>query len=298
MKFDFSEVLGQTWKIGWNHKVLWVLQMLPGLFSIVIMPFMVLANPGFMMMLPAPWNQYADEPWMIGIFILLTFVFMIPLLVVGVLVQTATTYGALKVEKGAVKLTLRDLVLESWPYFWRVLGLYVIFITAWMLFIFSFMFLNMAGSFLTFGLGSLCFGPLFLLIFPIALAGYSVMELAQATIIEENMRTMDAIGHAWKLFRGNILNVIILMVILYFALSILSSLTIFPIMIPMMLLPMGFGSPDSIGRIMPVFFLVLLPFTFILTTVFQAISMAFFQSAWAVAYLRLNRNIEKPAGAL
>src|SRR5688500_6943599 len=115
MKLDFSEVLQQTWKIGWNHKVLWVLQMLPGLFAIIIMPFMVLANPGFLMMLPEPWNLYADESWVIGIFMLLAFVFMIPLLVVGVLVQTATTYGALKVEKGAGKLTLRELFTESWP---------------------------------------------------------------------------------------------------------------------------------------------------------------------------------------
>jgi hypothetical protein len=298
MKLDFTEVLEETWKIGWNHKVLWVLQMLPGLFAIVIMPLMVLANPGFLMMLPEPWNLYADEPWVIGIFMLLAFVFMIPLLVIGVLVQTATTYGALKVEKGAGKLTLRELVLESWPYFWRVLGLYFIFGGAWFLLIFSFMTVNVFGSALTFGLASLCFVPFFFLTIPIAIVGYSVLELAQAAIIEDDMPTMEAIGHGWRLFRENALNVVLLMVILYFAFSILSSVVVFPLMFPMMLLPMGLDLTGSFDKLMPVFFLVLFPLMFVLMSVVQGILMTFFQSAWAVAYLRLNRNIEKPAGAL
>jgi len=161
MKLDFTEVLTQTWKIGWNHKVLWVLQMLPGLFSIVLMPFMILVNPGFMMMLPEPWNHYADEPWMILIFIFMTFIFMIPIMFVSVLVQSANTYGALKVEKGAEKLALRELFNESWPYFWRVLGLYIIFGVAWAALLFSLMAANAIGSVITFGLSTICFMPFF-----------------------------------------------------------------------------------------------------------------------------------------
>jgi hypothetical protein len=215
-----------------------------------------------------------------------------------VLVQTATTYGALKVKKGAGKLTLRELFTESWPYFWRVLGLYFIFGGAWFLLIFSFMTVNVFGSALTFGLASLCFVPFFFLTIPIAIVGYSVLELAQAAIIEDDMPTMEAIGHGWRLFRENALNVVLLMVILYFAFSILSSVIVFPLMFPMMLLPMGLDSSGSFNKIMPVFFLVLFPLMFVLTSVVQGILMTFFQSAWAVAYLRLNRDIEKPVGAL
>jgi hypothetical protein len=298
MKLDFTEVLTQTWKIGWNHKILWVLQLLPGLLSIVIMPFMFLVNPGFMILLPEPWNHYADEPWIMLVFIAMTFAFMIPMMFVGVLVQSANTYGALKVEKGAGKLSLRELFNESWPYFWRVFGLYFIFGGAWFLLIFSFMAVNIFGSAITFGLASLCFVPFFFLMIPIAIVGYSVLELAQAAIIEHDMRTMDAIVHGWELFRKNALNVIILMVILYFAFAILSSLAVFPLMFPMMLLPMGLDATDSFDKMMPVFFLVFFPLTFVLMSVVQAILLAFFQSAWAVAYLRLNRNIEKPVEGL
>jgi hypothetical protein len=298
MKLDFMELLTQTWKIGWNHKVLWVLQMLPGLFSIVLMPFMFVANPGFLMMLPEPWNQYADKTWVLGIHILLTFVFMIPLTFVSVSVQAAGTHGALKAEKGAVKLTLRELIRESLPYFWRIFGLYFIFGGAWFLLVLSFMAVNMFGSALTFGLASLCFVPFFFLMIPIAIVGYSVLELAQAAIIEHDMRTMDAIAHGWGLFRKNALNVIILMVILYFAFAILSSLAVFPMMFPMMLLPMGLDATESFVKIMPVFFLVLFPLMFVWASVVQGILLAFFQSAWAVAYLRLNTNIEQPVEAL
>lgn len=297
MSFDFMEVLRKTWKIGWNHKVLWLWQLLPMLFSIVIMPFMLLANPAFGTFLPEPWNQYANEPWVMGIFISLTFLLMIPIMFVSVLAQSATTYGALKVEKGAAQLAFRELFSESLPYFWRVLGLYFIFGTAWVLLVFSLMVLQTIGSALTFGLASLCFMPFFLLLFPVALVGYSILELAQAAIIEDDMRTTEAIAHGWKLFRGNVLNVVILMVILYFALYLLSSVVTFPLMIfPMMLMPLGFESQGSFDKIMPVFLMVVFPLMFIFMSVVQGILMTFFQSAWAVAYLQLNKDI--PASAV
>ena len=138
MKFDFGEVLGRTWKIGWNHKVLWLWQMLPGLFSALLMPFMLVTNPAFAMFLPEPWNQYANETWVIVAFVALTFMLMIPIMFVGIIAQLTTTYGAVKVEKGAEKLAFRELFSESLPYFWRVLGLYAIFGGAWMLLWFGF----------------------------------------------------------------------------------------------------------------------------------------------------------------
>jgi hypothetical protein len=63
MRFDLVELLRQTWKIGWNHKVLWLWQILPSLFSILMMPFMFLANPAFGMLLPEPWNLEPNR-WM------------------------------------------------------------------------------------------------------------------------------------------------------------------------------------------------------------------------------------------
>jgi hypothetical protein len=294
MKFDFGEVLGRMWKIGWNHKVLWLWQMLPALFSILILPFSFLGNPMLIRLLPEPWNQFANETWITVVFAAIFFVLLILVMFAGVIAQLATTYGALKVEKGAEKISFRELFSESLPFFWRVLGLYFIFGGSWTLLILAFMAVNILGSVVTMGLASICFMPFFFLMFPIALVGYSVMELAQAAIIADNLGTMDAISHGWRLFRANWLGVVLLMVVLYFALSMLSSVFIFPMMLPMMLLPMGMDSQGSFNNFMPVFLIIFFPLIFVFMISIQGILMAFFQSAWAVAYMRLSNNANTP----
>ena len=294
MKIDFGDVLGRMWKIGWNHKVLWLWQMLPGLFAVVVMPFMFLANPGFAMLLPEPYNRFANEPWVIFAFLGITLILTIPIMFMGVIAQLTTTYGALKAEKGAEKLTFRGLFSESLPYFWRVMGLYAIFVGGWMLIVFAVMAFTTFGSMITLGLASICMMPFFLLLIPVVIVGYSVLELAQAAIIADDMGTMEAISHGWKLFRANVIGVIVLMMILYFALSILSSMFVFPMMLPMMFIPLGMESQGNFNNLMLVFFFVLFPVMILFMYVVQGILMAFFQSAWAVAYLRLNSTENAP----
>jgi hypothetical protein len=268
--------------------------MLPGLFAGVLMPFMFIANPAFAVFLPEPWNQYANEPWVIVAFVVLTFILMIPIMFVGIIAQLTTTYGAVKVEKGAEKLAFRELFSESLPYFWRILGLYALFGGIWMLIVLAFMVVNIFASIITLGLASLCFMPLFLLLIPVVILGYSVLELAQAAIIADDMRTMDAISRSWKLFRANWLGVILLMVILYFAMTMLLSVFMVPMMFPMMLFPLAIESHGKFNTLMLVFFFVLFPIMSTFMYIVQGILMAFFQSAWAVAYIRLNRNANTP----
>jgi hypothetical protein len=259
-----------------------------------MMPFMILANPAFATFLPEPWNQYANETWVIATFVILTFVLMIPIIFISTLAQSATTYGALKAEKGAEKLAFRELFNESLPYFWRLLGLYLLFGGAWMVIWFGFMAVFLGGSMLTMGLATICFFPLFLLAIPVLLVGFSVLELAQAAIVADNMGTLEAIAHGWKLFRANVLSVVVLMVILYFALYLLSSIVILPMMFPMMLFPMGMDTQGNFNNFMPVFFFVVFPLMFFVMIAVQGILMAFFQSAWAVTYLRLSNNANTP----
>src|SRR6266511_1442939 len=133
MNFDFGEVLGRMWKIGWNHKLLWLFQMLPGLFSFLLFPFFILINPAFFSFLPEPWNQLANEWWLFVLSIVLMAILLLPIMLVSVVAQSATTLGALKVEQGTEKLSFRELIQEGKPYFWRVVGLYTMFGTAWIL---------------------------------------------------------------------------------------------------------------------------------------------------------------------
>lgn len=293
MKFDLGEVLTRMWKIGWNHKVLWLWQMLPGL----LMPILFIANPGFLMMMPEPFSSYADEPWVLFVFISMTFIFIVPSLFVQVMAQLTTTYGAMKVEKGAEKIGFRELFSESLPYFWRVLGLYAIFFGGWMAIYFAFIMVFFAGSMLTMGLASLCFVPFFFLFIPLVIVGFSVLELAQAAIIADDMPLMSAISRGWELFRAHWLGVVVLMIILYFGMTTISSLLVFPMMFPMMFLQIGMiETQGNIGTMMLIFFAVFLLMSVIIFAV-QGILMAFFQSGWAALYLRINRTENTPVMA-
>jgi hypothetical protein len=293
MKFDFGEVLGKTWKIGWNHKILWVWQIMPGLFSILIMPFLILGNPGFAMLLPEPLNRLANETWGVMALMGLTFILIIPIMFMSIAAQVTTTYGALQVEKGAEKLAFRGLFNESIPYFWRVTGLYAIFSGAWIFLMFAFMAVTVLAAIPTAGLAMICMMPLFLLFTPIFIVAYSVLELAQAAIIADDMGTLAALSHGWKIFRANVLGVTVLMMTLYFALSMLSSIFIFPIMLPIMMIPPAMESQGSFNSLMVVPLFILFPIIFFAMYVVQGILMVFFQSAWAVAYLRLTKQKEE-----
>ena len=282
MKLDFGEVLGRTWKIGWNHKALWLFQILPLLFSLFLLPFFfisILTHAGF---LPQSYSRIiSSEPW---IFIF-SFTVTLPMLIVGVWSQIATTLGVLKVENGVEKLSFRDLLKESKSYFWRLVGLYITFYVAGMLVEFGFISLGIGASFITFGFGFLCIMPLFLLL---ALAGFSMLELAQVAMMAENTNVINSISKGWRLFRDNVWAVIILMVILYFGLCAITGAFSLPLMLPIMLAPSYFfqSSADP-GTILPVRFLIMFPILMIFMLVIQGILMAFFQTAWAVAYTRL-----------
>ncbi len=294
MKLDFGEVLGRTWKIGWNHKVLWLWQMLPGLLSVFFIPLLFIGNPAFAEFMPAPWNRFVNDGWVVVLFMVLTILLIFPLMAAGIGAQLISTYGALQVEKGAEKLSFRELFTNSLPYFWRVFGLYFIFGGAWMVIWFAFVIFFSIASAFTFGLAAFCFMPIFMLLIPLILVGYSVLELAQAAIVADDMGTLESISHGWKLFRANALHVIILMVILYFALSMLSSVFMFPVMFPMMLFPMAMEMDGITGTTLFVLFLIFVPLMMLFSYVVQGILMAFFQSAWAVAYLRLSVDANTP----
>ena len=299
MNFDLGEVLTRTWKIGWNHKVLWLWQMMPGILALFFMPLFILANPAFPMLMGGdPDTYFTDYPWIPFVFIGVMFLFAIPSIFLSVLAQLATTYGAIKVEKGAEKLAFMDLFRESLPYFWRVLGVYAIFAACWMVIWFGFMFFFMAGSMLTMGLASLCFIPFFFLLIPLLIAGLSVVELAQNAIVADDMGVMDAISHGWKLFRANWLGVVILMIVLYFAMYFLSMIITFPMMLPMMFLPFGFNAQGEPNLVMMILFFAVIMVISLLSIIVQGISMAFFQTGWAVLYQRINRKENSPVTAV
>ena len=290
MNFDFGEVLRRTWKVGWNHKVLWVYQMLPGLAGLLMMPLFVIGNPGLAPFLPEPFNQTMSESGFVIFTVIATAILIIPIMFLSVLVQGATTFGALEADKGTARLSFRETIKRSLPYFWRLFGLYALFGTAWALVVIGFVALNIGVSFLTFGLGTLCMIPMFLLLVPFLVVGYSILELAQAAIITDDMNMKDAISKSWQMFRINWLAIVLLMLMLYFALTIISMVFVFPLMFPMMLFPIAFETSADLRTPFMLIFFVFFPIMMLIMTAVQGILMAFFQSAWLVAYRQLDRS--------
>jgi hypothetical protein len=302
MKFDLGEVLTRTWKIGWNHKVLWLWQLLPGIFGALVLPISLVVNPAFMMMLGKDPEPYMNSPWMPLAFLGVGLLFGIPSAFLGVLVQLTTTYGAMKVERGADKLAFMELFHESKPYYWRVFGLYFIFFIAWMVVIIGFQLIFFAGFMLTAGLGAFCFMPFFLLLIPVVMIGFSVLELAQSAIVVDDMSTTSALSRGWELFRTNWLGVIILLVVIYFAMYILSMVASLPMMfLTMMIMPMtGFESQSAPSTTMVILLIAFISVAFVVVFAVQGILMTFFQTAWTVLYRRINGagNVSVRAEAL
>lgn len=287
MNLDFGMVLTRTWKIGWRHKVLWLLQFFPFLTVIPTFPVMLLIGPGAQEFIPEPLNRI-DEGWMLGISLAVMLIFFFITVFATTLAQGATTLGVLKVERGAERLSFRELAAESLPYFWRILGLYTIFMVGWTTLVFGMVSLPALSSRFTLGLSFLCFIPLFLLMYPIMFVGLLIIELAQAAICVDDMRMLEAIAHAWRIFRANIWSLLLLDLILYFGMSTLSTLILFPVMFPIMALPMFLiERTENFESMFPIIMLAWFPMI-ILMYVVQGILLAFMRSAWVVAYLRLR----------
>src|SRR5574342_1016506 len=122
VNFELGEVFGRTWKIGWNYRTLWAIQLLPGLFTLLAFPLSPLLNSLFGPLQPAallraPYTP-PPVPVALGLLILLAAAYFF----LTALVQSATMLGALRMEKGARKLRLRDLLERSLSYYWSILG--------------------------------------------------------------------------------------------------------------------------------------------------------------------------------
>jgi hypothetical protein len=297
MKFDFGEVLGRMWKIGWNHKVLWLWQMLPGAAVFFLLPSFFIYYPAFTKLLKDPELQIPIEPLMsislnsMGVLFVLSYALM------WIFAQAMTICGAVEIEKGMANISFRELFQKCLPYIWRVLGLYFLFILFFgvlelvnvgLAYIFRVVYQDVSAI------------PIFLFIFwalPLLFAllvSIAVVELAQVAIIANNMSVLAAVLHAWGIFKSNLLGVIILMIVVYFGIFIPLSLLLMPFLFlaPISLLFLS-RIPDPNIIFFTVFFIII-PFVVILSAFLNGVFMTFFQSAWAVAYMRLSHNANTP----
>ena len=293
MSFDLGDVLTQAWQVSWKNKRLW---WLGGVLSILVLAMFPIAL--LPMLFPAlVENRRMDLlPALILGCIVFFVLFFIVLYFVSALTQTAITLGVLRAE-AKQELSLRDLLQNSRTFFWRVIGLMVLYaavVTVIMLIMQAIIFALVIG---TLGVGTMCITPLSLLMYPFMFAAVVWMELAMNRIILDGMTVKESIRSGWQLIRKNLLAIALVMVVVYFGVGMVSMIVVMPMMIPFFVAPLVFLETEPNWTILVLSVVASLVFV-PLYAVFTGWSMTFIKSAWVFTYLRITRSPSAPLPVL
>jgi hypothetical protein len=289
MNFDFSEILTRAFQITWKHKVLWLFSALPALASFLIFPIMFI--PIFFLeegSTNAPF--FVDSPvYGILFFLFFIFIFFFSYVLYGIS-SAAVVLGAKRADEGEERFTFSELFNDSKPYWWRVLGvLLLIGLGVSLIFMVIFGCFSLFGA-VTVGLGFFCMVPLMLLMYPLMIVLYGVIEESQVAVVADDAGVTDAIRRGWELVRANFWQIVLISLIVYVGISILTSIVMLPLMSPMFLIPFLMDSgtdfnPRTMMLLMGGFSLFFIP----LMALIQGITVTFMKSTYTLVYLRLTR---------
>jgi hypothetical protein len=292
MNFNFGEVLARAGEITWKHKSLWLagivislIGMFPALISVIFAPSLFsFADPSEMN------GQFPVVIWLINGLSILVSLLSIPLYAIGMAVPSL---GTLQLEKGSEKLNLGELIKGTLPYFWRVLGVYLLVGLGGFLVAIVFMGCTGVLSVVTFGLASIC-GLVFFI--PLGMLIFAFIEQGMAAILVDNLGVSSALQRAWELIKANLGVMALMSLIIYLGSMIVGMILSVPMMIPMfgymntMMQSMNaepdFQAFEGLFRNMMWWMLAFSP----LYAIFQGILIAFTQSAWTLTYLRLTKR--------
>jgi hypothetical protein len=293
MNFDFGEVLTRAGQITWKHKVLWLGGVLVGLLGILSLPINFLINPSvFELQMTSP-RELGSEMWrplLGGVLIIFLSILSIPVNVVG---MTLPSLGTIRVERGETeRLRFVELVKGTFPYFWRILGMFLIVGVGAFAVLGVFFACIALLSVVTMGIAALCAFPLFIVLIPLLILLYAVVEQALSAILVDNLSTLNALQFAWDLVKKNLGVMILLSIIIYVGSAIVSMIISVPLMIPMFSMMFKMGTPpdpqmmDDLFQNMTSWMLAFSP----IYLVFQGILFTFIQSAWTLTYMRLTHS--------
>ena len=189
------------------------------------------------------------------------------------LVQAATVLGALRMEKGVRRLGLRDLLERTLTYYWSVLGLYLLFWGAWLL-------------------AMMCMTPMLLLLAAAWLVAHGLVELAQASMLADDLNLWEAVQRAGHLFLSNVPALLLFMLLAYLGVGLITSVFILPVVPGLLAGTWLTEASRGLADTLPGLFVSAFPPVLILLAFFLGMLMVFFQTAWAVAYTRLAKQDE------
>jgi hypothetical protein len=288
MTFDIGEVLSRAWQITWKHKVLWIIGILFGFFVSIMFPLMF--SPILFPVLMQ--NSKIDLSSVLVLMVVYVITFLLYIVVLypmSVLAQTSVTLGVLNANEDGENLSGVDLLKRSFPFFWRVLGLMLLFAVGMTLINLVIQAFIILLTILTLGLAVLCMMPLTLLMYPLLFGSIVWMEQATNGIIVDHMTIADAARQGWSLIRNNLMPVTLLALVIYFGIGLVTGALIMPMMIPFFIVPFSFMEHQTNWPILSISILWTIAFIPLFAFI-SGFSMVFTKSAWVLTYLRFTRS--------
>ena len=285
MNFDYGAVLTRSVQITWKHKSFWLFSMLPMLIGIAI--FFAFAAPVFLV---------GENDEMMGLVFAVWVIVLINVVNETIKKMTAGSasliLGILRVERGEGSTSFMDLLRDGFQYFGRALGVTLILqLSIGMVFTVFFLCVTLL-SFVTMGLAAICLQPVMILVSPLSFLFIALMDGALMAVIDEDLGAWEAVKRAFWVIREHVWKFVILTIIVYFGSTILSSIFIFPAMIPAMAGPI-FMETDASGSLVLLALGAFACLFFPLMTLFSGIIGTLMTSVLGVSYLRLTRPGEQ-----
>ena len=289
MNFDIGEVLSHAWQITWKHRVLWIIGILTGLFGSIIFPLMF--SPILFPVLMQ--NSKTDVRPLLGVMIGLIIALLLFISVsypVSVLSQTSITLGVLIANNdNSDNLSATDLIKQSRPFFWRVLGIMLLYAVGIGLISLIIQAVLLLLTIVTLGLAALCMMPLTFLMYPLLFGSIVWMEQTMNGIIVDNMTIEDAVRQSWNLLRNNLAPFTLMALVIYFGVGIITGALMMPMMVPFFIVPFSFMEHQTNWPILSISILWTLVFIPLFAFI-TGFSMIFSKSAWVLTYLRFTRS--------
>ncbi|MGB2894552.1 MAG: hypothetical protein WBB65_00135 [Anaerolineales bacterium] len=219
---DISGIFKRAGEITWKYKGLWVLGILAncsgggsqGSSNVSRMPQYSVDVGEFTKF--EHWLQgIPEETWIViafaavGIMLLVALIFWV-LAAIG----NGGLIAAFQMAETGETVTLGSAFQQGIRFFWKLLLIQIILGLASFLVIAPVVLGGLFMSFITLGLGLICFIPLICLLIPLGIAVSIYTLLTQIALIVEELDFVDAFKRAWEVFRSNLGEVIVMGLIL------------------------------------------------------------------------------------
>ncbi len=289
---NYGEVLASAARIIWKHKLLWLFGFLAGGLSGITYFVATLANYFFspdLLISTYPSSSGSEElANALILYFLITFGAFGLITIVAYIVQAFSLGGLIRgvrlADQGAGELELRGLFSACPTYFWRVLGMLVLFGVGIGAVIGILYCLISVLSLATFGLAFLCFLPLIIALIPVSFLVGAFLQQAVISLVVDDLGIGAGLQRGWSLIRNKFVPMLLMSLILGFGQSILTGVFSSPYVFISWFRPF-LGESGNVLLITTVVELLYTPILIFLLS----LSIAYLFSAWTLTYLRLTR---------